>query len=533
MISFRDKILSQVLLQHNLVARESLQSCWASRQMDSVSGETSDLPQILISQGHLNDAQVDKLLRQIDSAIFFCMSCQENYFLPNVSPDSVVRCQKCQRSLDCLADSPIVTGGMFAHYLIQKELGRGGMGAVYEAYDTKLDRVVALKVILAGDQVNEKQLKRFLREAKSTAKLRHPNIVEVYEVGYTPQNYFTMEHVIGQSFSERIKQGRMSMKLIATIMKKSSEALHLAHKNNLIHRDIKPSNIMLTKDNDPKIMDFGLVKIVEADEKLSQSGQMMGTPAYMPPEQADGKNVSAKSDVYSLGATLYQALTGRPPFQGESYLNILRQVYGEEPLSPRSLNPDVPIELEAICLKCLEKKAFRRYHSAQELAKDLENYLQNKPIQAKPMTSLVKVRKLIARNKAITLVSVSALLLLSISLSLFVSQIAEKTSVALKALSQAEKNAIDFKEEKIRAQAAEKNAKEERDGAIVAKKAAEESRQEALQAVYFSSILLAQKYILDYQLPQAQGILNSHGAKNLRDWEWNWLKRRGNYETSS
>ncbi|WP_372367570.1 protein kinase [Candidatus Uabimicrobium sp. HlEnr_7] len=288
---------------------------------------------------------------------------------------------------------------MFGHYRIERELGRGGMGLVLLVYDTKLDRQVALKVIINNQNISDEQIRRFALEARATAKLKHPNIVEVYETGSTPKNYFTMEYVKGKPLSSLIQKGSLKTKDIALIMKKSSDAISHAYKEHkIIHRDIKPSNIMMD-DKEPKIMDFGLAKEMDRDEQLSQDGGMMGTLGYMPPEQIDNDNVGHHSDVYALGATLYNALTGRPPFQGESYYMVLRQIHNDDPMPPSQLTPGIPKELEAICLKCLQKKPRNRYRNAKGLADDLDNFLNNRPVNAKPPSLVAKGWKWTKRNK--------------------------------------------------------------------------------------------------------------------------------------
>ncbi len=288
-------------------------------------------------------------------------------------------------------------GENFRHYRVQKKLGQGGMGAVYKVYDPKLERKVALKVILPGQEVNENFRKRFLQEAKATAQLKHPHIISVLEVGEEPQNYFTMEYIKGFTLKELIDKNKLTPLQVASLLLKVTKGVSQAHHQGIIHRDIKPANIMVTKNRQPKLMDFGLAKII--DTKLSKTGETLGTPAYMPPEQAEGTTVDARSDVYSIGATLYEALTGRAPFQGESYFNILHQILNAEPVRPKILNPDIPVELEAICLKCLEKDPAKRYSSAQSLAQDFDNFLQQKPIQACIPNRWILFKKFILRHK--------------------------------------------------------------------------------------------------------------------------------------
>ncbi len=292
---------------------------------------------------------------------------------------------------------------LFAHYKILQELGRGGMGVVYKAYDTKLKRTVALKVILSN-ACQPKDIARLLQEASAMAKFEHPNIIRIYEIGELPKPYFTMEYIDGCSLSSLIKEKRINSQQSMVIIGKVAEALYVAHKAKIIHRDIKPANIMVTNEGEPKLMDFGLAKIRDGEVKLSKTGDIMGTPAYMPPEQINGK-ATMSSDIYSLGATFYECLTGRPPFQGDTVWQVMSQITTQDPIPPSQLNPDISVYLEAICLKCMNKVPKNRYHNAKELARDLKNFLTNRPILAKPYGKLEHCKKLILRHKIISIIT--------------------------------------------------------------------------------------------------------------------------------
>ncbi len=287
-------------------------------------------------------------------------------------------------------------GSMFFHYRIEKEIGRGGMGIVYKAMDTKLQRYVAIKIILGGVETGKK-VQRFLREAKALAQLKHPNIVEIYEMGQSPLHFFIMEYVEGENLSLYFQNKKLSMRKIVTILYKVAQAVHYAHKTGIVHRDIKPANILIDKTECPKIMDFGLAKMNE-DIGLSCTGDIIGTPNYMSPEQAENKDVDKRSDIYSLGATLYEGLCGRAVFQGENTYNIMHQIATQDPVRPMLLNCDIPKELEAICMKCLEKKPENRYSSAHILSKDLQNFLENRPVIARPASSFTYFKKFLIRN---------------------------------------------------------------------------------------------------------------------------------------
>jgi cyanophycinase len=337
-------------------------------------------------------------------------------------------------------------------YELLEEIARGGMGVVYKARQTTLNRVVALKMILAGQLASAGDVKRFRLEAEAAAQLDHPGIVPIYDVGeHDGQHYFSMGYVEGQSLAARVAQGPLPPREAAELVCAVAEAVDYAHRKGVIHRDLKPGNILLQRSEVgsrksesanqkaaegkrtpsssvvsafiPKVTDFGLAKRVEGDSSLTGSGQILGTPSYMPPEQAAGKldQVGVASDVYSLGAVLYCLLTGRPPFQSPSVIETLMQVLEQEPLPPRQLNPTVPRDLETICLVCLRKEPERRYASARELAADLRRMLSDEPIYARRMGVVERTMKAIKRRPAVSVAS-SSLIGFLLFAALFVSQ---------------------------------------------------------------------------------------------------------------
>jgi WD40 repeat protein len=292
----------------------------------------------------------------------------------------------------------------FGDYEIDRELARGGMGVVFRARQISLNRTVALKMILAGQLADESDVKRFYTEAEAAAQLDHSGIVPIFEVGqHEGQHFFSMAFVEGQSLAQRLSEGPMPARDAAALLLDVARTVEYAHNRGVIHRDLKPSNILLDFDGNPRVTDFGLAKRVQADSGLTGSGQIMGTPSYMPPEQAAGKSgeVGPAADVYALGATLYCMMTGRPPFQAATAMDTVLQVLSDEPVPPRRLNATIPRDLETICLKCLAKEPRKRYAGAVELGEDLRRFLVGEPILARPVTRFERAVKWARRRRGI------------------------------------------------------------------------------------------------------------------------------------
>jgi len=291
----------------------------------------------------------------------------------------------------------------FGGYELLAEIARGGMGAVFKARQRQPDRVVALKIILAGELASPKLLERFHTEAEAAASLEHPNIVPIYEVGeHRGYHFLSMRFVegctLGQALGGKTMAGRPAAELLARV----ARAVHYAHQRGVLHRDLKPGNILLDGTGQPHLTDFGLARMLEKDRGLTLSGAVLGTPGYMSPEQAAGrtKHTTTAADVYGLGAVLFEMLTGRPPFVGDSSLETVRQILEREPPRPSTLNPGVSADLETICLKCLEKVPSRRYESALALAEDLERWSRREPIRARPSTPWERGVKWVRRSPA-------------------------------------------------------------------------------------------------------------------------------------
>jgi WD40 repeat protein/Flp pilus assembly protein TadD len=289
----------------------------------------------------------------------------------------------------------------FGDYEITREIARGGMGVVFQARQMSLNRPVALKMILAGQLANEMEVRRFYTEAEAAANLDHPGIVPIFEVGqHEGQHYFSMGFVEGQSVSQRLADGPLPPREAAALLVKIADAIEYAHRRGIIHRDLKPANILIDASGNPRVTDFGLAKKVQGDSNLTASGQIMGTPSYMPPEQAGGgsSTVGPAADVYALGATLYCMVTGRPPFQAATAMDTVLQVLGDEPVPPRRLNPAIDRDIETICLKCLEKDPARRYSSSSALGEDLRRFLAGDSIEARPVSRAERLGRWCRRN---------------------------------------------------------------------------------------------------------------------------------------
>jgi WD40 repeat protein/serine/threonine protein kinase len=335
--------------------------------------------------------------------------------VPSLPPDSAVPDQAC----------PALAG-----YDLLGELGRGGMGVVYLARQVRLKRYVALKMILAEAQPGPQALERFRVEAEAVARLQHPNIVQIYEVGEADgRPYLALEFVNGGSLAGQLAGTPLPPHPAARLVETLARAMHAAHQRGIVHRDLKPANVLLAGSGDtlvpaeggtpggasrigehtPKITDFGLAKILGEDSARTRSGQVLGTPSYMAPEQAAGRGseIGPRTDVYALGAILYELLTGRPPFKGATALETLDQLRAREPVSPSGLQPGLPPDLETICLRCLQKLPGQRYASAQDLADDLRRFLGGRPIQARPVGMAQRAWRWCRRNP--TLAALSAL----------------------------------------------------------------------------------------------------------------------------
>jgi WD40 repeat protein len=341
------------------------------------------------------------------------------------APDSELETIVSELQETVIMDSGVVGNGgitagtglpYFGDYQLEEEIARGGMGIVYRATQRTLNRTVAVKVLRDHLFAGGDEVERFRTEAAAAAALRHPHIVGIHEIGeHEGTHFFSMDFVSGGTLSHRLRDGPLPARKAAQLMVKIARAIHHAHTQGVLHRDLKPANVLLDHEGEPMVTDFGLAKRAAQETELTVSGQVLGTPAYMAPEQAAGrtKDFGPHTDVYGLGALLYHLTTGRAPFTGDSHLAVLTQVTKEEPVSVRLLDPSIPRDLETVCAKAMAKDVSRRYQSAQDFADDLQRFLDGKPVTARPVGSLGKLWRWARRHRALA-AALSAVVLLTL-----------------------------------------------------------------------------------------------------------------------
>ena len=388
----------------------------------------SEFVELIAAAEHANKSLLVELRQFYGRAGISPEDCLAEFFRRMPNQDTV----ECSPDPSINADANILIKaqtasdeGTFGHFRLSREVAKGGMGVVYDAIDTKLDRRVALKLILGGNLADDNQRKRFFAEAESAAKLSHEHIVKVYDIGtIDDHDYMSLAFVDGQSLYDLAGETPISSRRAAKLMCQVADAVQYAHDSGIIHRDLKPHNILVGANKVAKVTDFGLARNTTGDSNLTTAGQVIGTPSYMPPEQAAGdlQAIDAVSDVYSLGASLYFLLTGRAPFQSENAIQTMAQVLTKEPVSIRMQNRSVPRNLETICLKCLRKQKKGRYQSAAELREDLTRWLNDEPIVARRVSKLEKSILWTRRNPIYPIVFVGLLLAALVGWKLFAGQ---------------------------------------------------------------------------------------------------------------
>src|SRR5438093_3906290 len=352
----------------------------------------------------------------------FCRKC--GAAIPPDSPQQ--SCGACLLETGLGPDEPVAGGGDpgrpmpllmdFGDYELLEQIGRGGQGVVFRARQKSLNRIVALKVIGLGQWATEAHLKRFRLEAEAAARLEHPGIVPIHEVGERDGScYFSMKFIEGGQLDDVPRRQPMPIRRAVELIAKVARTVHYAHEHRILHRDIKPGNILLDQKGEPHLTDFGLARLVESKSTVTRTLEVLGTPSYMAPEQAIGNNaqLSAATDVYGLGAVLYQLLTGQPPFAGGTTYETIKLLLDTEPRPPRLWNPKLDRDLSTICLKCLDKDPQRRYASALVLAEDLERWLKHEPISARRTGVVGRGKKWLQRNPTVAAVVTLSLALIA------------------------------------------------------------------------------------------------------------------------
>jgi len=425
----------------------------------------------------------------------------------------------------------------FGDYELIQEIARGGMGVVFAARQTSLNRIVAVKRMLQTTLATAEQVRRFHAEAEAAASLRHPNIVGIYEIGeHDGQHYFSMEYIEGGNLAELVRDGPLAPRRAAEFLKTIAAAVAYAHERGILHRDLKPSNVLVDEHDQPHVTDFGLAKILTGGTDLTLSGQVLGTPSYMSPEQGAGRSaeLGPATDIYALGAVLYHLLTGRPPFAAESPAETLRQGKEVEPVAPRALNASVPRDLETICLKCLAKEPSRRYPTAQELAADLDRFLRGEPIHARPVTRLERTWRWCRREPALAgAIGAVALLLVALAIGSSVAALRINTARGneAKERGRAERLANDERAQKNRAEQNAAAATREQQRALEALHTIEMERAEesfgkgaSVDGVAYLAAMLRANPTNRIMTERLLSALTLH--------EWALLERRGFSQTS-
>jgi WD40 repeat protein/tRNA A-37 threonylcarbamoyl transferase component Bud32 len=471
-----------------------------------------------------------------------CPHCHNPIEVIKLSAQTEVACPSCGSSVLLLADATVAeqpAGQKLGRFELLDAVGQGAFGTVYKARDPELDRVVALKVPRAGHLSGQAELDRFLREARSAAQLRHPSIVSVHEVGLADGvPYLVSEFVQGMTLADLLSARHPSFREAAELVAAVAEALHYAHERGVVHRDVKPANVMIGGDGRPSVMDFGLARRDAGEITMTVEGQVLGTPAYMSPEQAAGEahKVDGRSDVYSLGVILYQMLTGELPFRGTKQM-LLHQVLHDEPKPPRGLNDRIPRDLETVCLKAMAREKGRRYATADALADDLRRFLKGEPVRARPAGRLERAARWVRRRPAaaalLAVSALAALALVGLAVGLaYNARLGEAYRSETAARAEAERAFA-------AAEAARKAEAEQRQAADVARKAEERERKKAEDALaladrlgYLNSVFLADLALRENNVALAQGLLNK-SKPELRGWEWHYLNGRCHTELFS
>jgi len=458
-----EKVFGMIAKKLGYLSKEQIRECVEEQRRRMRSGENVRLGEVCVEKGYLTVQEVNEILQEQQRSVLVCPGCGTPYSIEGFPVGKRWRCKVCGSMLEvpgATAQAEATAGGMFGdassdgdagpgvitaiyeerlaegrvpdekefgNYEIIEKVAQGGMGIIYKARQKGLDRIVALKVLLGGDAASEEMISRFYLEAKSIARLRHPNIVPIHDIGeFEGKHYFTMDFIHGQSLRALLNEkGRLPVPFALEMARKVAEAIHYAHEQGVVHRDIKPENILIDETGEPMITDFGLAKNVEIDPNLTRAGMVMGTPAYMAPEQARGERdrVDRTSDVYSIGAVLYEMLAGRPVYKffGQVGLADLLRVIQKDITQPRRWNPAVPKDVDTIVMKALEKEQERRYQTAKELADDIQRYMRGEAILARPPSITYRTWKKFRKYWYITAPTTAAVIAVVAIVAYFIS----------------------------------------------------------------------------------------------------------------
>lgn len=455
-----ERFFGDIAVSRAFCSSEQMQKAIAEQKKRMQDGRNQRLGELCVEMGILTPEQVALVLDEQNRRIVVCSGCGSAYSVEGFPAGKRWRCKVCNSMLEVPGSpafasvpinqllseqieeavaapdiAPAETAGTpakaeptrFGNYYIIEKIARGGMGIIYKARQRGLDRIVALKVLIAGESASEETIKRFYLEAKSVAKLRHPNIVPIHEVGiHEGKHFFTMDFIHGENLRHIILNQKINLHWALELTAKVAKALHYAHEHGVVHRDVKPENILIDETGEPQITDFGLAMDIETDANITQAGVVMGTPAYMSPEQARGERASLdnRSDVYSLGAVLYEMLTGQQifSFEGPIGLSSLLKTISQDPTPPRRLNPRIPREVETMVAKAIEKEPDRRYQSSSDYAQDIDRYLTGEPILARPPSFSYRTWKKIKKYKVVSASMLSAIIAIAVVAVYFINE---------------------------------------------------------------------------------------------------------------